>query len=191
MNSITGCVPATGSSCSPVLQERGRVPEGIDEHSLDQYARAAHKGFQAGTDLLAVLPSIAETTGYFELTVNPDLSIRDSSAAHRRGPAIAAGWPWPRYWRRPRWQNPTRSWRRAGACSTAAKRRSTNVYVREGDHFEAGDPAVYRRGDENVQQGLRAFFRHGGQGAGRVPTGSSSGRGSPYSRLPRTKKSCR
>lgn len=38
-------------------------------------AQGAHRGFQAGTELLAILPYIALQTGFFDLNVNDDLSI--------------------------------------------------------------------------------------------------------------------
>ena len=37
--------------------------------------RAAHRGYQAGVDILAILPSIAEATDYYALCVNEDLTI--------------------------------------------------------------------------------------------------------------------
>ena len=47
---------------------------GFDE-ALWNSVRSAHLGYQAGTDIVALLPSIAESTGFYELTVNADLSI--------------------------------------------------------------------------------------------------------------------
>ena len=38
--------------------------------------QAAHTGFQAGTDLLKILPYIAEQTAFYQLSVNADLSIQ-------------------------------------------------------------------------------------------------------------------
>lgn len=38
-------------------------------------ARAAHLGYQAGLEILSVLPFIADSTGFFKLKVNADLSI--------------------------------------------------------------------------------------------------------------------
>ena len=40
-----------------------------------QAAQAAHSGFQAGAELLSVLPYVALQTDFFDLTVNDDLSI--------------------------------------------------------------------------------------------------------------------
>ena len=50
------------------------VPKGMDAAMWGQ-VRSAHLGFQAGTDIIAMLPSIAEATGFYELCVNPDLTI--------------------------------------------------------------------------------------------------------------------
>jgi biotin carboxyl carrier protein len=40
-----------------------------------QAVQSSHAGFQAGTELLSVLPYIATQTGFFDLSVNEDLSI--------------------------------------------------------------------------------------------------------------------
>jgi acetyl/propionyl-CoA carboxylase alpha subunit len=54
--------------------EEQQAPEGTAD-GLWLEIRSAHAGFQAGLEILAVLPAIAENTGYFELAVNPDLTI--------------------------------------------------------------------------------------------------------------------
>jgi biotin carboxyl carrier protein len=52
------------------------------EFSSDQWVavKSAHIGFQAGTELISVLPYIAMQTGYFDLSVNEDLSINIPAA---------------------------------------------------------------------------------------------------------------
>ncbi len=50
------------------------VPSGVSAEDWPR-VRGAHLGYQAGVDIMAVLPFIAEKTGFFELCVNPDLSI--------------------------------------------------------------------------------------------------------------------
>ena len=50
------------------------APDGIPDDQW-QAVRAAHSGHQAGTELLSALPYLGETTRYFELKVNEDLSI--------------------------------------------------------------------------------------------------------------------
>ena len=52
----------------------GKAPAGIDTAQWAQ-VQAAHAGFQAGCEILAILPHLAHTTGFFDLKVNDDLSI--------------------------------------------------------------------------------------------------------------------
>ena len=52
----------------------GKAPAGIDAAQWSQ-AQAAHAGFQAGCEILAILPYLAQATGFFDLKVNDDLSI--------------------------------------------------------------------------------------------------------------------
>tara|TARA_R110000868_G_scaffold364037_5_gene626824 strand:- start:108457 stop:111297 length:2841 start_codon:yes stop_codon:yes gene_type:complete len=52
----------------------GDRPALIDEAQW-QAAIAAHAGFQAGTEILGLLPYIAQQTDFFQLVVNDDLSI--------------------------------------------------------------------------------------------------------------------
>ncbi|MEM1154938.1 MAG: biotin carboxylase N-terminal domain-containing protein, partial [Pseudomonadota bacterium] len=56
------------------LLDLPEAPTGIDE-TLWLDIRGAHLGFQAGADILAILPSIAEATGFYDLQVNADLTI--------------------------------------------------------------------------------------------------------------------
>ncbi len=53
----------------------GQAPAGI---AADQWqaAQAAHAGYQAGVEILSLLPYIASTTSFFDLKVNEDLSIQ-------------------------------------------------------------------------------------------------------------------
>ena len=52
----------------------GAAPAGFD---ADKWAaaQAAHAGYQAGTELLSLLPMVALDTGFYELQVNADLTI--------------------------------------------------------------------------------------------------------------------
>ncbi len=52
----------------------GSAPANIDAEQWAA-AQAAHQGYQAGTDILSLLPYIASATEFFELKVNDDLSI--------------------------------------------------------------------------------------------------------------------
>ncbi len=52
----------------------GAAPTGI---SKEQWVgvQAAHAGYQLGSEILSVLPCLAQATGFFELRVNDDLTI--------------------------------------------------------------------------------------------------------------------
>ncbi|NIB41257.1 biotin carboxylase [Pseudomaricurvus alkylphenolicus] len=52
----------------------GAAPAGIDAEQWAA-AQAAHAGYQAGTEILSLLPYIAGATNFFDLKVNEDLSI--------------------------------------------------------------------------------------------------------------------
>ncbi len=52
----------------------GSVPEGFDTVKW-AVVQSAHAGFQVGTELLSLLPMVALDTGFYELKVNPDLTI--------------------------------------------------------------------------------------------------------------------
>ncbi|TGD75267.1 biotin carboxylase [Mangrovimicrobium sediminis] len=111
------------------------APAGIDAATWAQ-VRAAHKGFQAGVDLLAVLPSIALATQYYELSVNDDLTIhipeRLLDAEHQSAMAKVLAPP-----------PVAKSDEIVAASGGMFYSRETpahDVYVKAGDHFEAGDP---------------------------------------------------
>ena len=53
---------------------KGNAPNKVDS-DLWKQIQAAHKGYQAGNEILSLLPYIAQNTGYFELHVASDLSI--------------------------------------------------------------------------------------------------------------------
>jgi acetyl/propionyl-CoA carboxylase alpha subunit len=111
------------------------APEGIDGDLWDQ-VRSAHLGFQAGCDVLAVLPSIAEDTGFYELTVNPDLTIHiperltDSELQDRMAKVLVP----------PPVAKSDEILADSGGMFYARETPEHDVYVKEGDHFDAGDP---------------------------------------------------
>ncbi|MFT3930732.1 MAG: biotin carboxylase N-terminal domain-containing protein [Spongiibacteraceae bacterium] len=51
-----------------------RRPAGLDDAQWEA-TRAAHAGYQAGTELLSLLPMVALQTGFYDLKVNDDLTI--------------------------------------------------------------------------------------------------------------------
>jgi biotin carboxyl carrier protein len=98
--------------------------------------RAAHLGFQAGMDVLLVLPYIAQSTGFHDLCVNDDLSIEIPDAlldpkhqaemakvlvpppAARADEILAA----------------------SGGMFYPREAPGAPSFVSEGQHFKAGDP---------------------------------------------------
>lgn len=101
-----------------------------------QQVRAAHLGFQAGAEILAVLPSIAEATGYYALTVNPDLSIHiperllDGELQERMAKVLVP----------PPVAKSDEILAESGGMFYGRESPQHALYVSEGDHFEAGDP---------------------------------------------------
>jgi len=110
-------------------------PKSISKRMWRQ-VRSAHIGFQAGADVLAALPSIAEATGYYDLNVNPNLTInipeRLTDEAHQElmakvlvPPPVA---------------NSDEILAESGGMFYSRETPEHEVYVSKGDHFEAGDP---------------------------------------------------
>ncbi len=111
------------------------VPDGFTAESWMQ-VRAAHAGFQSGVDILAVLPSIAETTGFFDLTVNEDLTVHiperllDGDLQHRMAKVLVP----------PPVAKSDEILAESGGMFYGRESPQHELYVQEGDHFEAGDP---------------------------------------------------
>lgn len=119
--------------CDLLMDEK--PPKGI-RVGLWKQIRSAHLGFQAGTDILAVLPSIAEHTGFYELAVNTDLTLniperltetelQDAMAKVLVPPPVAKS---------------DEILAESGGMFYSRETPEHDVYVRAGDHFEAGDP---------------------------------------------------
>ena len=123
------------SLCAALASET--VPEGCAlQASRWSAVRAAHRGFQSGTAILALLPAIAQTTGFFDLAVNADLSIhiperlgdpaRQAAMARVLAPPPAA--------------ESDRIVAASGGMFYGRESPEAALYVEPGDHFEAGDP---------------------------------------------------
>jgi acetyl/propionyl-CoA carboxylase alpha subunit len=110
-------------------------PSGFDAQLWEQ-VRGAHRGFQAGVDVLAILPSIAEATGFYELTVNADLSIHiPQRLSDEKLQAAMAKVLVP-----PPVARSDEILTVSGGMFYSRETPTHDVYVREGDHFNAGDP---------------------------------------------------
>jgi len=112
-----------------------RAPEGFSAE-LWQQVRGAHAGYQAGVDLLGVLPSIAEATGYYELCVNDDLTIHipekllDEDLQERMAKVLVP----------PPVAKSDEILAESGGMFYGRETPEDDLYVSEGDHFDAGDP---------------------------------------------------
>ena len=111
------------------------APEGFDDE-LWSRVRGAHSGFQAGCDILSMLPSIAHATGFYALCVNPDLTIHiperlaDSELQAAMAKVLVP----------PPMASSDEILAQSGGMFYSRETPQHDVYVREGDHFEAGDP---------------------------------------------------
>jgi acetyl/propionyl-CoA carboxylase alpha subunit len=117
------------------LLDSDDAPEGMDGDMWRQ-VRSAHKGFQAGADIVAILPSIAEATRFYDLTVNSDLTIHIPERLSDEGlqelmskvlvpPPVAKS---------------DEILSESGGMFYARETPEHDVYIQEGDHFNAGDP---------------------------------------------------
>jgi acetyl/propionyl-CoA carboxylase alpha subunit len=110
-------------------------PAGFDAN-LWRQVRSAHAGFQAGCDILAVLPSIAEATGFYQLSVNPDLTIHiperltDRELQERMAKVLVP----------PPMAKSDEILAESGGMFYPRESPGHEPFVRQGDHFEAGDP---------------------------------------------------
>lgn len=101
-----------------------------------QQIQAAHRGFQAGMEILELLPAMARFTGFFDLAVNPDLTIeipdRLLDETHQAAMLKALAPP------------PVAKSDEivavSGGMFYGREAPEAPLYVTAGDHFEAGDP---------------------------------------------------
>lgn len=99
-----------------------------------QEVRASHFGFQAGAEVLKLLPYIAKQTGFFELSVEPDLSIHipeklfDSELQKQAEKVLVP----------PPVAKSDEILASSGGMFYPREAPGMDAYVQEGDHFEAG-----------------------------------------------------
>ena len=115
--------------------EASEPPQGFDAEFWSRI-RGAHMGFQAGADIMAILPSIAEATGFYALTVNADLSIdipqrlADEALQSAMAKVLVP----------PPVARSDEILSASGGMFYSRETPAHDVYVSEGDHFNAGDP---------------------------------------------------
>ena len=117
------------------ILESAEAPAGIDEATWAR-VRGAHLGFQAGVDIIAILPSIAEATRFYDLRVNPDLTIH--MPARLNEPELQKAMA--RVLVPPPTAKSDEILAESGGMFYARETPEHDVYVRAGDHFNAGDP---------------------------------------------------
>lgn len=117
------------------ILDSAEAPAGMDE-ALWASVRGSHLGFQAGADIIAILPSIAEATGFYDLQVNADLTVHiperlndvDLQKAMAKvlvPPPVAKS---------------DEILAESGGMFYSRETPEHDVYLKEGDHFDAGDP---------------------------------------------------
>jgi acetyl/propionyl-CoA carboxylase alpha subunit len=117
------------------ILDSDQAPEGFDEAGWAR-VRGAHRGFQAGSDIVAILPSIAEATGFYDLTVNPDLTIHIPERLEDRELQDAMS----KVLVPPPVAKSDEILAESGGMFYSRETPEHDVYVSEGDHFNAGDP---------------------------------------------------
>ena len=111
-----------------------KAPQGF---SGDEWlaVRSAHAGYYAGTEVLAVLMYIATETGFCELSVNPDLSITiperltDKALQKQMAKVLVP----------PPAAKSDEVLAASGGMYYPREAPGMDVYISEGEHFNAGD----------------------------------------------------
>ena len=128
----------TGLSQYPRLVEalkKEKPPGGISQ-AMWQKVKAAHQGYQAGLDLLGILPIIAQSVAFYELKVMPNLEIKipelllDPVLQKQMTKVLAP----------PPAVKADEIGAVCGGMFYAREAPGMDPFVREGDHFEMGDP---------------------------------------------------
>jgi biotin carboxyl carrier protein len=112
----------------------GEAPAGFEP---EQWAavQAAHEGYRLGTEVLLILPEIAVETGFFDLKVNEDLSITiperltDSALQEQMAKVLVP----------PPVAKSDEILATSGGMFYGREAPDMDLYVQEGDHFNAGD----------------------------------------------------
>jgi biotin carboxyl carrier protein len=113
----------------------GARPADISEAQWNA-AQAAHQGYQAGAEILSLLPMIGFDTGFFELKVNPDLSIDipaallEKALQDRMAKVLVP----------PPTAKSDEILAASGGMFYAREAPGMDAFVREGSHFTQGQP---------------------------------------------------
>jgi biotin carboxyl carrier protein len=98
--------------------------------------QAAHSGYQAGMEILECLPAMARFTGFYDLDVNADMTIafpeRLLNEAHQQAMAKALA--------PPPVAKSNEIVAESGGMFYGREAPEAPLYVKQGQHFEAGEP---------------------------------------------------
>ncbi len=117
------------------LLREGDAPDGFDGQLWAQ-VKASHAGFQAGLDILAVLPALAEASDFYALSVNTDLTMEiperltDPDLQERMAKVLVP----------PPVAKSDEILAESGGMFYSRETPEHDSYVAEGSHFEEGDP---------------------------------------------------
>ena len=98
--------------------------------------QAAHRGFQSGSAILALLPAIAESSAFFDLSVNEDLTIHIPERL--TNPELQAAMA--KVLVPPPVAKSDEILAASGGMFYGRESPEAELFVQPGDHFEAGDP---------------------------------------------------
>lgn len=98
--------------------------------------QAAHRGYQAGMEILELLPAMARFTGFYDLSVNADMTItfpeRLLDEAHQKAMSKALA--------PPPVAKSNEIVAESGGMFYGREAPEAPLYVEQGQHFEAGEP---------------------------------------------------
>ena len=120
-----------------LLLESENCPVGIDYEDWSA-VRGAHQGYQHGMEILAVLPYLGEDSGFYQLTVNNDLTIQiperllDEDLQNKMSKVLVP----------PPTSNSDEILAISGGMYYSREAPGMNIFIEEGEHFEEGD-ALY------------------------------------------------
>ena len=113
----------------------GSAPDGV-EASEWSAIQAAHRGYQAGAEILELLPAMARFTGFYDLTINADMTIhlpdRLLDEAHQKAMAKSLA--------PPPVAKSDEIVAESGGMFYGREAPEAPLYVESGQHFEAGEP---------------------------------------------------
>ena len=113
----------------------GSAPDGVDASEWSAI-QAAHRGYQAGAEILELLPAMARFTGFYDLTINADMTIhlpeRLLDEAHQKAMAKALA--------PPPVAKSDEIVAESGGMFYGREAPEAPLYVEAGQHFEAGEP---------------------------------------------------